>query len=122
MESISLLLLWAENAILVFLAVLVAIIAFKLLVGEINTSGLLEDKQTGALSPGRIQLLGTTLIAAGTYVIELVQTLTPGQLPQHVLSVDKELLWLAGGSQLLYLSGKSRSFWLDGLVRLIRPH
>ncbi|MBL6934442.1 MAG: hypothetical protein ISR48_03440 [Alphaproteobacteria bacterium] len=87
------------------IAALAAIVVFKMLSGGINTKGLLCDKQTGTVSPARVQLLLFTVMGAVAY---LTQTVGQVQAGGHGFpEVPPELLWLVGGSQALYLGGKS---------------
>jgi hypothetical protein len=47
---------------------LAAVVAYRLLTGRINIRGLLNDKSTGKIDPGRVQLLVTTLMVAAAYL------------------------------------------------------
>lgn len=87
------------------ISALAAIVAFKMLSGGIRTKGLLRDKQTGTVSPARVQLLLFTLVGAAAYLTQVVEQAQAGG---HAFpDVPQELLWLIGGSQALYLVGKS---------------
>lgn len=88
-------------------------LGYGMLNGRIRVRGLLCDKQTGALSPGRLQLLMLTLVGAGTYLGSI--DAPSGALPE----VPTELLALVGSSNLLYLTGKSRSAILDIMQKLL---
>ena len=100
-----------------FIFALIALIAIKLLTGEINTNGLLhgritgrpqEDNQDQYFSPERVQLLFFT-IGAGFYYLQLVlNNPNPGTLP------DVPQTWPAaiGGSNAIYLAGKAYARWL----------
>lgn len=92
----------AQTVMTLFLSALLAIVIFKLLAGQINTRGLLEDKETGNFSPGRLQLLIVTLGGASFYFFEIVSVADTGTLP----TVPEELLLIAGGSNVAYLGGK----------------
>jgi hypothetical protein len=99
----------------IFLAALIALIAIKLLIGQINTSGLLQGRisarkrgQDQYFSPERVQLLLFT-IGAGLYYITLVlSNPDPGTLPD----IPKTWPALLGGSNTLYLGGKAYARWL----------
>jgi uncharacterized membrane protein len=85
-----------------FMAVLSALVAYKMLTGEINTVGLLSDKQTHEFSPARLQLLIATLFAGGYWFLKVLE---PGTT--QVPDVPQDLLLLFGGSHTLYLGSKS---------------
>ena len=92
----------AQMVFILFMSALLLIITFKLLSGQINTRGLLEDKETGTFSPGRLQLLIVTLGGATFYFFEIVGVADTGTLPL----VPAELLLIIGGSNVGYLGGK----------------
>ncbi|MFB3078347.1 MAG: hypothetical protein ACE1Y4_10105 [Lysobacterales bacterium] len=92
----------AQFTVVGFLGSLAVIVGFKLLSGSINVAGLLADKETGAFSPGRLQLLLATLGGALFYFSQIVSADDPSALPP----VPTELLLLLGGSNLGYLGGK----------------
>jgi hypothetical protein len=55
-----------------FTAALVAVVAYQLLTGRINTDGLLQDKSSaGGFSPMRLQLLLSTLSVAFYYLLQV---------------------------------------------------
>ena len=100
METLGLIL---RYELLILLLVLIAIIAYKLLVRQINTNGLLLDKTSGrAISPGRLQMLVITLMIAVYYVFLVMDTEDTGRLPD----LPNEFLIALGGSHAVYLSGK----------------
>lgn len=91
---------------LVFLGGLAAIVAYRLLNGQINTRYLLYGTQKdGAkyFSPERVQLLLFTLGTAMLYLSDVTQNRTSGVLPD----VSNETLALLGGSHAIYLSSKA---------------
>ena len=92
----------AQTVFVVFMGAFFAVVVFKLLAGQINTRGLLKDKQNGAFSPGRLQLLVVTLGGAWFYFLKIVNTADSGALPP----VPDELLVILGGSNAGYLGGK----------------
>ena len=47
---------------------LALVVVYKLLTGRINMTGLLDDTETGTISPGRVQLILFILIGAGSYL------------------------------------------------------
>jgi hypothetical protein len=98
---------WFVNLeIIVFLGGLAAIIAYRLLNGQINTRYLLYGTQKdGAkyFSPERVQLLLFTLGTAMFYLSDVTQNRTSGVLPD----VSTQTLALLGGSHAIYLSGKA---------------
>jgi hypothetical protein len=76
-----------------FLYALAALLAFRLLNGEISSRGLLEDRETGGISALRLQMLIATAIAGVSYAAAIGQQ-TTSQFPP----VDARLLALVGGS------------------------
>jgi hypothetical protein len=92
--------------VLVFVGGLAAIIAYRLLTGQINTTGLLYGTKkdgTKYFSPERLQLMIFTLGVAMFYLNNVTQNRTSGVLPD----VPKEILALLGGSHAIYLGGKA---------------
>lgn len=90
----------------VFLGALIAIIAYRMLTGQINVNYLLYGTQKGGdryFSPERVQLLLFTLGTAMFYLNDVMQHRTSGVLPD----VSTETLALLGGSHAIYLSGKA---------------
>lgn len=87
-------------------AALIACIAFQLLNGRINTTGLLFGRtSTGAryFSPERVQLLITTASGAAYYLGLVLSQPKLTEFP----AVPTELLGALGGSHALYLGGKA---------------
>jgi hypothetical protein len=80
---------------------LVAVVAYQLLTRRINTNGLLNDKSTGNLDPGRVQLLVTTLVVAAAYLAD-PDTLTD-------FSAQAGASALLGTSNIFYLIQKYRA-------------
>lgn len=76
-----------------------------MLTGAINMRGLLDDKVSRGLSPGRVQLLISTVMGAGYYLLLAIERAPSGKLPD----IPEEALLLVGGSHLVYLGGKVRS-------------
>jgi hypothetical protein len=92
--------------VLVFLGGLAAIIAYRLLTGQINTNYLLygtKKEGTKYFSPERVQLLLFTLGTAMFYLNSVTQNRTSGVLPD----VSTQTLALLGGSHAIYLGGKA---------------
>ena len=85
------------------LAALMAVVLYRMLTDKINTAGLLLDKQTRRLSPGRVQLLTFTVVSALYYILQVAKN--PAVLPE----IPGELLMVFGGSNLIYLGGKTSS-------------
>lgn len=92
----------AQIVFVVFIIVLFATVIFKLLARQINVRGLLRDKESGAFSPGRLQLLIVTLSGACLYFFKIIGAADTGTLPP----VPDELLLILGGSNAGYLGGK----------------
>jgi hypothetical protein len=96
-----------------FMGVFALIIFYQILSGEINTSGLLEEKDgKGELSWGRVQLLLFTFIFAFIYLFQVIDH--PSQFPD----IPQEWLVLLGGSNLAYLGEKTYNLAFRGLPRL----
>ena len=94
------------TAITLWIAAITALMAWKLLTGSIDLRGLLQgDRADGGVyfSPGRVQLLIFTLLAA-VHLLSQVAT-HPDRFP----AIPHELLLVLGGSQLVYLGGKARA-------------
>jgi len=94
----------------VFLA-LACMVGYRLLLGRINTKGLLQDKVTKEFSPGRLQMLIATAVVAIYLAVQVVEKETIPQLPQQVILA-------LGGSHLLYLGGKTYSVLLSKLAKI----
>ena len=103
----------AQTVVVLFMGALLAIIAFKLLAGQINVRGLLADKESGAFSPGRLQLLIVTIGGGLFYFYEIVGNAGSGALP----AVPIELLLIVGSSNVGYLGGKIYSKFFNRLIR-----
>ena len=89
--------------LLILLLVLIAIIAYKLLVRQINTDRLLLDKTTGrTFSPARLQMLVVTVMIAIYYMFLVMKTEDTGRFPD----MPNEFLIALGGSHAIYLGGK----------------
>lgn len=100
-----------EDAVILFLSALFAIIAFRLLTGDINIRGLLRTKSpTGdddSISPARVQLLIATIATAGTYLGWAIEARGTGHMPK----VPETWLVLFGGSHVFYLGSKAYAFF-----------
>jgi len=109
-----------------FLFTLFAMVALKLLTGEINMGYLFYGRKndtgqpivgadgkmlgrkrqdTPYFSPERVQLLVFTLAAAFSYLTQVLNNAHPGTLPP----VPDSWLAVLGGSNLVYLGGKAYS-------------
>ncbi len=91
-----------EVLVIGMLVALFVVVAYKVLAGEINTEGLLSDKQTGAHSPGRLQLLLVTIGGAAYYLYQTIDAAGSGAFP----SVPSVLLWGVAAGNAGYLGGK----------------
>jgi len=79
-----------------------AVVAYLCLTGRIAFGGLLSNKTTGHLDPGRVQLLLSTLLLSGTLLGGLGH-----RGPHPVLTVPSDwLVFLYGSSQGVYLVRK----------------
>jgi hypothetical protein len=78
------------------------------LFSDSSFSGLLQSSD-GSLSPGRIQLLVLTIIAALQYLLMTLQD------PHHLPALPSNLVTALGGSQVVYLGSKAwTSFQTNG--------
>lgn len=85
-----------------------AVVAYKLVIGDISLAGLLYSKQPGgrtAFSPARLQLLIFTAAVAAIYLGEIIANPRQDSLPHPPLGIVVAL----GGSQAVYLGGKMMS-------------
>jgi hypothetical protein len=84
-----------------------SIVAYQILTRRINTKKLLWGKDgSNGYSPGRVQLLLSTLAGAFYYLFEVVEN------PTLFPTIPRELILILGGSNLLYLGGKFYSLLL----------
>jgi hypothetical protein len=90
-----------------FLLGFMAVVAYKILTGEINFRGIFNEKNTAGKTKGysavRVQLMIFVLASAFYYVSKVADN--PNEFPQ----VPNELLLALGGSHMVYLAGKSHS-------------
>ncbi len=93
-----------------------AVVAYKLVTGEISLAGLLYTKEPGgraAFSPVRLQLLIFTVAVATLYLGEVIAHPRQNSLPHLALGVVVAL----GVSQAVYLGGKVASAYVQPLSR-----
>ena len=96
-----------------------AVVAYKLLTGQIPLAGLLYGKEPGGratFSPARLQLLIFTAAVATRYLGEVIANPRQDSLPHLPLSVVAAL----GGSHAVYLGGKAVSAYIQPLLRIQR--
>ena len=97
----------------VFLFSLLSLLIYKMMMGRVNTTGLLLDKTTGEFSPARLQLLLVTLSGSVAYLFPTDATKDP-------LQVSQMLVGLIGGSNLYYIGAKTLSKYQGSLLTLFR--
>jgi hypothetical protein len=93
-----------------------AVVAYKLVIGEISLAGLLYSKEPDgrpAFSPARLQLLIFTGVVAARYLGEVIADPRQLSLPHLPLSVVIAL----GGSHAVYLGGKAVSAYIQPLLK-----
>ncbi|HLJ49752.1 MAG TPA: hypothetical protein VKU01_27250 [Bryobacteraceae bacterium] len=93
---------------LIFVGGFCAIVLYRLVSGSVRMSGLLSGDRgdgTSGLSPGRIQLLGATLISALYYLALVIRNPSVTTMPD----MPPLLLGVLGASQVAYLGGKAWS-------------
>ena len=84
-----------------------AAIVFQLLTRRINLRGLLSAKDGSVgISPGRVQLLITTIAASAHYLVSVTSSKAP-DMPD----ISSQWLYLFGGSSGIYALGKAWTFW-----------
>jgi len=91
------------------LAILMAVVAFQMLTGRINTRGVISEKTSsgiGSVSPSRLQLLLFTGAFAFYVVSQVIQL---RQFPE----IETKWLMMLGGSHSVFLGGKGLSLILN---------
>ena len=92
----------ARVGLCTFLGLCAGIVAFKILSGRIQTSGLLDSKPAGSLDPSRVQMLVLSVMLAMTTLFRIGTMRDSG-----VISLpSNSLLYLMGSSHLIYLVSK----------------
>ncbi len=95
-----------EWEIWVILAGFALVIGYQMISGHINMKGLLIDKKTKMLSPGRIQLLIATIIFAMYFLANISSE------PPYFPEIPEETLWLLAASNSGYLGLKAKSLFI----------
>jgi hypothetical protein len=104
------LIIFVRYELIVLVAAMVLSVTHRLLVGSINTKGLLQDKNdSGGISPARVQLLMLTGSVALYYLLLVLQTLETRNQPFKLPELPNELLLVLGGSHTFYLGAKAAS-------------
>jgi hypothetical protein len=85
---------------LIFLIASFGVVTLWKLFNSASFAGLLRAND-GTLSPGRIQLLGLTVLTALQYLLDTIHD------PSHLPEIPASLLAAMGGSQLVYLGAKA---------------
>ena len=101
---------WLQWALIVWLAVLFAMVLLALFRGDIRTHGILQSDQNGDFDPERLALLLATVGTAiyygvGAIGLSLDDMTRPDGLV-YMPDIPKELLYLLFGAQSTYLTGK----------------
>jgi hypothetical protein len=79
-----------------------AMIFYGLMKGAIRTDGVLRDGTTGEITPDRVQLLLVTVSGTIAYVIDALDHVGAGKLPD----ISPTMLTAVSASQLLFLVPK----------------
>jgi hypothetical protein len=94
-----------------------AVVALRIVTGEISLAGLLTSKDAHVehrtFSPARLQLLIFTVAVAATYLYAIVVNPQQSSLPDLPQGVVAAL----GGSQAFYLAGKALAAYIQPLHR-----
>ncbi len=102
------------------------LIAYRILIGEINTKGLLDDKAEGGPSPARLQLCLLSIGGAFYYLMMVVNMVqSHASLPAGSLNLPeppKEIIALVLGSNTFYVAAKASSTArrLSGILSFFR--
>ncbi len=92
-------------AVLGWLLALLALVAVRMLSGQISLRGLLHEKTAagpGAVSGARVQLLLATIAAAATYITDTLAATPAGGLPE----INTAWLGVLGASNGIHLVAK----------------
>jgi hypothetical protein len=92
----------AHAEVVVALAGLAVVIAFKLLTGDINLHGLLQDKIGRGLSPERVQLLAVSLAV----IVLMLTNLDEMRKTREIAMPSALAVYAFGSSNVVYLVGK----------------
>jgi hypothetical protein len=104
------LIIFVRYELIVLVAAMVLSVTHRLLVGSINTKGLLQDKsESGGTSPARVQLLLLTGSVALYYLLLVLKILDTKSQAFKLPELPNELLLALGGSHTLYLGTKAAS-------------
>jgi len=99
-----------QYAVLPWLLLFFAVVAIQILRGDINTRGLLRTRSAGGpIDPERVAILGTTLFAAGSYLLSALHQGAVFDEATHsyrMPDVPDALLAVLVGSNGIYLGGK----------------
>lgn len=99
-----------------FLAALALLIGYQLMTGAIATAGLLSRSKDGGPSANEVQLLFLTLLAAGTYLLQ-VMSVKEHKFPD----IPPEILALFVASHSVYNGANGLSALADWLKGRSRP-
>ena len=95
---------------------LASAVAYQLVTGHINTSGLLDEKAGDEhFSPAQLQLLLFTVGGAFYYLLLVIDNPKPGTFP----AVPNELILILGGSHAFYQAGNLSSLLKQKLGSLM---
>lgn len=99
-----------QYAVLPWLLLFFAVIAIQILRGDINTTGLLRTRSgSRGIDPERVAILGTTLFAAGSYLVSALHqgaVFVEATHSYRMPDIPDALLVVLGGSNGIYLGGK----------------
>ena len=90
------------NLMFAWFAALAAIVFYRLINGQIRTTGLLNQTLNGPRSPERVQLMIGSTMALGYYLTLSLSSDPSTGMPEPPIWV----LAMVGGSQSVYLLGK----------------
>lgn len=82
-----------------------AVVAYKMLLATLETSGLLSTDPEGSPEPERVQMIAGTVAAAVAYGSHCLAAFGAGST--QMVEPEGWIIAMAGGSQLFYLVGKS---------------
>lgn len=106
-ESFKMLSAYTTVVVISLLGGFLLLISYRLLTGQINTRGLLDDKASGDASPARAQLCLLSIGGAFYYLMMVVDSVQTGGAHLSLPPPPKELLALVLGSNAVYITAKA---------------
>jgi hypothetical protein len=102
---------WAEYGLLIWLAVLLAVVTYRGLVSG-KLRDLVAEPRGGGVSPARLQALGVTIGFAGYYLAEGLRAVAEGAM--SLPAVKPEILSIVAASLGVHMGGKLYELYPPG--------